>query len=180
MTSQSFISCTISMCLNKFKIKIKEIKVIEEVSTFNKDGTWHFSLKDKFINRENLHVKSSATSASIHFPSPPWKDPSLATLYAARHAPYTSPPIHPLALTPTWLIPSAPLLTANLPTWFTDSNVRNVMLFTLEKQARCSWNINGHRSTWMIVNSDLSLIHMQSLQLSLQGMLICLHHSQTL
>ena len=78
-------------------------------------------------------TKSSPTSVSAHVPLP-WKDPSSATIPTVRHDPSTSPVNHSLILTLTWLILAPPLLTVNPPTWSSNSNVRNVMLFILEKR----------------------------------------------
>ena len=86
-----------------------------------------------------FQVLCSRSSALVHPPPP--VDPSPATIPAARHVPSTSPTNRSLALTPALLIPSAPLPIVNRPTLCTNSNVKNVMHFTLEKWVRCSQNL---------------------------------------
>jgi len=63
-----------------------------------------------------------------------------------------------------------PIYTANLPTWCINSNVRNVMLFTLENQGQSLLrHTNKHQSTSIVVNSYLPLpIHTQSHQFPFQ------------
>jgi len=80
------------------------------------------------------HPTSAKSSALV----PPTVDPSSATIPTARHVTSTSPSNHSLAQTPALLILSPPLPIENHATLHTNSNVKNVMDFRLEKRFRCS------------------------------------------
>ena len=87
-------------------------------------------------------------------------------LYPLQDVPYASPSNHSLAISPNTNLTYPNTTLANCKSnYFTYSNVRNAMHFTLEKQVRDL----SKQSTCLVVNSDLPVpIHNQSHQLPFQ------------
>jgi hypothetical protein len=80
---------------------------------------------------------------------------SLPCNHIAKHTSSTSLPNHSLTLI-LCPIPSPPLLSVHPLTWYTNSNVWNVMFSNIgETDQMLSKHMNMHRSTYTIVNSNL-------------------------
>ena len=129
-------------CLLSFSIEWTA--VVDVLSSWwNFDCTKHPLLRPhthSFLKKEPTLSTSAdhpTSSTNLH-QHPPHH---IATILAAKHAPSTFPPNHSQARTPTCPIPAPLLLTVHPPIWCTNSNVCNVMHFSLNKQIRCSQNV---------------------------------------